>query len=331
LLWQRSGAVPEPLLAADLAQRFRLTSGNIVRAAADAAIRAELVGLSGIGLEQVELAVRGLQDSRLEAVARRVEPLGVAECVSLDEIAMEEMAALTSRCRHRERLAADSPVTAGSVGVRALFAGASGTGKTLTARWLARELGKDIYRLDLAASVSKYIGETEKVLDRAFAAAEDLDCILLIDEGDALMARRTDISNANDRYANLETNFLLQRMESFAGILVVTTNAAERIDKAFSRRMDVIVQFRPPDDARRYEILDYQLGPHRASDALIQEIACRCPLTGGQLRNVAQHARLLALNADVPVGDDQLRAALLREYRKIDAHCPLKPHLAVAG
>jgi SpoVK/Ycf46/Vps4 family AAA+-type ATPase len=188
-----------------------------------------------------------------------------------------------------------------------------------------------MYRLDLAASVSKYIGETEKVLDRAFAAAEDLDCILLIDEGDALMARRTEVSNANDRYANLETNFLLQRIETFDGILVVTTNAAERIDKAFSRRMEVVVQFRPPDEVRRYEILYHQLADHDASDRLLQEIACRCPLTGGQLRNIAQHARLLALDDDAPIGDEQLRAALLREYRKIDAHCPLKPQLAATG
>lgn len=331
LLWQRYSPASNARFIDELAKRFRLTSGNIARAATDASVRAELAGLPAVRFEQVEPAVRSLQDSRLEAVARRVDPLCPADLLSLDEVAMQEMQALASRCRHRERLGASEPQASGSAGVRALLAGASGTGKTLAARWMARELGKDIYRLDLAASVSKYIGETEKVLDRAFAAAEDLDCVLLIDEGDALMARRTEVGNANDRYANLETNFLLQRIESFDGILVVTTNAADRIDKAFSRRMDVVVQFRPPDDVRRYEILHHQLGDHAASDSLLQEIACRCPLTGGQLRNLAQHARLLALDADVTIGDDQLRSALLREYRKIDAHCPLKPHLAVAG
>ena len=330
LLWQRSGPVPQSL-ANELAHRFRLTSGNIVRAAADASIRSSLAGLPAIEMDQVELAVRGLHDSRLEAVARRVELLAASDFVSFDEIAMHEMNELASRCRHRERLNANGLATLGAAGVRALFSGPSGTGKTLSARWLARQLGKDMYRLDLAASVSKYIGETEKVLDRAFAAAEDLDCILLIDEGDALMARRTEVSNANDRYANLETNFLLQRIETFDGILVVTTNAAERIDKAFSRRMEVVVQFRPPDEVRRYEILHHHLADHDASDRLLQEIACRCPLTGGQLRNIAQHARLLALDDESPIGDDQLRAALLREYRKIDAHCPLKPQLATAG
>jgi hypothetical protein len=330
-LWKSAAGIPRPF-ADELAQRFRLTSGNIVTAGSSAAIRADLSGASAIELKHVEVAVRGLHDSRLEAVARRVEPLAEADFIALDDVAAIELGALATRCRHRERLNHNGhPQAAGCVGVRALFAGPSGTGKTLCARWLGQQLGKDIFRLDLAASVSKYIGETEKVLDRAFAAAEDLDCILLIDEGDALMARRTDVGSANDRYANLETNFLLQRIESFDGILIVTTNAAERIDKAFSRRMDIVVQFRPPDEVMRYEILERHLGEHAASDPLLQEIACRCALTGGQLRNVAQHARLLALDRDAAIDDDQLRAALAREYRKIEAHCPVKPPVMAAG
>ena len=134
-----------------------------------------------------------------------------------------------------------------------------------------------------------------------------------------------------DRYANLETNFLLQRIESFSGILVVTTNAADRIDKAFQRRMDVVVPFRAPDELRRYQILDHHLGDHRVDDDLVQEVAVRCALSGGQLRNVALHARLLALDAGLPIGDDMLRRAVAREYRKLDAHCPLKPLFAAVG
>jgi len=325
-LWRRVVHVEESL-ADELARTFRLTSGNLVRAAEAAIFRSDAVESSF-----VQEAVCALQDARLETVARRVEPGSECDLLALDQNTFDELHALLSRCRHREELGRDDKTgMAGQVGVRALLSGPSGTGKTLASRWLARGLGKDLYRLDLAAVVSKYIGETEKLLDRALAAAEDLDCILLIDEGDALMTGRTAVGSSNDRYANLETNFLLQRIESFDGILIVTTNAFERIDKAFGRRMDAVVDFRAPDEVLRYAILDRHLGRHEASRPLLEEIACRCALTGGQLRNIAQHARLLALDGRRSVGDPDLRSALVREYRKMDAHCPLKPQLAAVG
>ncbi|MFL6774116.1 MAG: ATP-binding protein [Sphingomicrobium sp.] len=330
MLWQRTAGV-EPPLADELARRFRLTSGNLIRAAEGALFRSGPAAGGSLDPAVVQEQVCSLQDARLETVARRVEPGAECDLIALDAISFEELHALAVRCRHREELNRDQGDAPGQAGVRALFAGPSGTGKTLASRWLARRLGKDIYRLDFAASVSKYIGETEKLLDRAFAAAEDLDCILLIDEGDALMAGRTAVGSANDRYANLETNFLLQRIESFDGILIVTTNAFERIDKAFGRRMDAVIHFRAPDERLRFDILDGHLGPHEASTEFLEEIACRCALTGGQLRNIAQHARLLALASGGPVRADELRSALVREYRKIDAHCPLKPQPTAAG
>jgi hypothetical protein len=305
--------------------QLRLTSGVIRRAA-----RA-LGGTSPVTPERVQTAVRELHDRRLETVAARV-PVGSApEFVALDADAQAELDALVARCRHREALAAHAAAGPGGIGVRALFSGPSGVGKTLAVRRLAQRLGKDVWRIDLSSAVSKYIGETEKTLDAAFAAAEELDIVLLLDEGDALMTRRTDVGNANDRYANLETNFLLQRIEAFEGILIVTTNAAERIDKAFQRRMDVVVPFRAPDALRRYEILDRHLGEHRAVDSLVQEIAVRCTLSGGQLRNVALHARLLAIDRERPIGDAELRAAIEREYRKQETSCPLKPQLTAVG
>ena len=329
--WRRAlPALPAPLIDA-LAREFRLTSGTIARAAVGATALAAQSGREAPGLDDVREALRDLQDVRLEAVASRIEVGRSPEFIALEDVARDEMTALAIRCRNREALSRHAGIGSGGLGVRALFAGPSGAGKTLAARRLAHDLAKDIWRIDLAATVSKYIGETEKALDRAFAAAEELDVILLLDEGDALLARRTDVSNANDRYANLETNFLLQRIETFAGVLIVTTNAADRIDKAFSRRMDVVVPFRQPDELRRYEILEHHLGQHRASDALVQEIAVRCALSGGQLRNVALHARLLALDAAQEIGDAVLREALMREYRKTDAHCPLKPLLSAVG
>lgn len=312
--WRAAG-VAEPATAII---GMAVSTGHIHRAAAMAgeAGEAALIG-----------ALAAQRDARLDALATRIDQRQPPEPLFLDGAGAAEFGALLLRCRHREALAA----MARGRGVKALFSGPSGTGKTLAARQLAHQLGKDIFRIDLAATVNKYIGETEKALERALSAAEALDIVLLLDEGDALMARRTDIGNANDRYANLETNFLLQRIESFEGIIVVTSNDADRIDTAFSRRMDTILAFHAPDEVQRLDILLAQLGEHHASRALLHDIACRCALNGGQLRNIALHARLLALERGQVPGDDLLRAAVAREYRKTESHCPLKPALAAAG
>jgi SpoVK/Ycf46/Vps4 family AAA+-type ATPase len=259
-------------------------------------------------------------------LATRIEARGGLADLALDDHTRSELESLVARCRHREALAALAWDGAGQAsGVRALFGGPSGSGKTLAAKLLAATLGKDLFRVDLSATVNKYLGETEKNLDRALAAAEELDVVLLLDEGDALMASRTDVGSSNDRYANLETNFLLQRIETFAGILLVTSNAADRIDRAFARRMDVVIHFRAPDEFSRYEILRLHLGAHSVDDQWLQEVACRCILTGGQLRNIVLHAQLLSLQDARPLDALHLSAALAREYRKTGAHCPLPP------
>jgi hypothetical protein len=312
-------------LAGSLAD-LSLTSGNIRRAAEGAASRAALAGHASIARADVKTALRDLRDAGLDALATPIEN-GAPEPLQLETQDAAEFDALILRCRHREALGEPG----GGRGVRALFAGPSGTGKTLAARHIAAALGKDLYRIDLAATVSKYIGETEKSLERALSAAESLNIVLLLDEGDALMARRTDVSSSNDRYANLETNFLLQRIESFDGILVVTSNDADRIDPAFSRRMDAVLTFHPPDEIRRHDILRQLLGEHRVSPGLLHDIACRCALSGGQLRNIALHARLLAFEVGLPIGDADLRQAVVREYRKTGDYCPLKLPLAAVG
>jgi SpoVK/Ycf46/Vps4 family AAA+-type ATPase len=171
--------------------------------------------------------------------------------------------------------------------------------------------------------VSKYIGETERNLERVFAASETLDVVLLLDEGDALLGNRTDVSTATDRYANLETNYLLQRLEAYDGVLIVTTNAADRIDRAFARRMDVTIDFALPDADTRFDLWQSHLpASHALSVRRLDEVALRCALSGGQIRNVALHASSLALERCVPLGDESLVAALRREYRNAGQGCP---------
>jgi SpoVK/Ycf46/Vps4 family AAA+-type ATPase len=207
--------------------------------------------------------------------------------------------------------------------VRALFKGPSGTGKTLAARVLAAELGLALYRVDLGAVVDKYIGETEKHLEQVFSAAETLDAMLLLDEGDALLAPRTGVASATDRYANLETNYLLQRLEAFEGILVVTSNAAERIDAAFLRRLDAVLDFPLPGAAERLALWRLHLSAeHRVPAERLQRVAQRCTLAGGQIRNVALHAALLGLQRGGPPGEAEVDAALAREYRRAGQALP---------
>ena len=173
--------------------------------------------------------------------------------------------------------------------------------------------------------INKYIGETEKNLHRVLSRAEALDVVLLLDEGDALLGQRTEVRSANDRYANLETNYLLQRLETYQGIVVVTTNLGENIDSAFQRRMDVVVPFFPPQAEERWRILDLHLPPdHAVSSAFLERMAVACALTGGQLRNAALHATLLALeNGGGPVDTSHLEEAVRSEYRKAGAAYPL--------
>jgi ATPase family protein associated with various cellular activities (AAA) len=317
-----------------ISERFRLSSGNIRRTARLALSYAAVEDRSQANMADVQLATRALSRQTLETLARRVNASGDWDQLAVTSQTLSELHNLESRCRHRERLHDWSSASLNAdrnPGVRALFSGPSGTGKTLAAQLLAAELQMDLYRLDLSAVVNKYIGETEKNLDQVFARAEELDVILVIDEGDALLTQRTSVHTSNDRYANLETNYLLQRLESFEGILIVTTNAVDRIDNAFQRRMDVVVDFRPPDAAERWNIWQMHLpASHRIDDALLNEIAGRCVMTGGQIRNAALHASVLALEEGGGMSSLHLEAAVHREYRKLGAVCPLRRNTALA-
>lgn len=313
----------------EISERFRLSGGNIRRAAQLAGSYAVLANRKKVTLGDIQQATRALNRQALDTLAIYLEPLDADwNFLAVRQETMSDLRELEERCRIRENLR--EAVGIGlrgqlQAGVRALFNGASGTGKTYAARLLAAVLQKDLYRLDLSTVVNKYIGETEKNLARVFAFVEELDVILLLDEGDALLTQRTSVGSANDRYANLETNYLLQRLESFEGILIVTTNAGDRIDSAFQRRMDTVVEFAAPDAGERRRIWNLHLPEgNDISQTRFEEIIQRCKLTGGQIRNIALHAAALALSEKSILNTAHIESAVRREYRKMSAVCPLR-------
>jgi hypothetical protein len=316
----------------DIAARFLLTGGHIARAASLAHTYALLDNRPAFAPTDVQQATRALNRQALETLATPLEAINGWSDLVVGASTSRDMQTLEARCKSREALRERTgPALSHSLnrGVRALFSGPSGTGKTLAARALAAALQMDLYRVDLAAVVNKYIGETERNLNQVLSRAEELDVMLLLDEGDALMTSRTEVRNANDRYANLETNYLLQRLENYEGIVVITTNAGNRIDSAFARRLDVVVDFAPPEAAERWLIWQSHLpANHLVSASFLEEVANRCALTGGQIRNAALHAILLAVSdaqCGGQVGDAHLEAAVQREYRKAGAVYPLHP------
>lgn len=328
--WSRCLGPAKKASIAEISERFRLSTGNIYRAARLAKGQAALFQRDYVEPTDVLAATRTLNRQALDTFARWVPVAGDVSDLCAGERTLRELEHLQLRCRHRERLPVAMATAPGGIfncGVRALFTGPSGTGKTLAARLLAASLHKDLYQLDLSAVVNKFIGETEKNLQRIFDCAEELDVMLLLDEGDALLTRRTDVQNANDRYANLETNFLLQRLESFGGLLIVTTNTRDRIDPGFERRMDVVVEFRVPDAAERWQLWQIHLaGTSNVDEQLLNEVASGCELTGGQIRNAALHAVLLALDNGGVVTSPYVEAAVRREYLKLGAVCPLRSY-----
>jgi hypothetical protein len=277
-----------------------------------------------ISIADVRQAMRAINRQVLDTLATRIDGPSCWSDLVVREATFRELQVLEGRCRHRERLATtfDGSIPGGmNRGVRTLFEGPSGTGKTLAARVLANELALDLYRVDLAAVVNKYIGETEKNLSRVLSRAEDLNVILLLDEGDSLMTRRTEVKSANDRYANLETNYLLQRLETYTGIVIVTTNAGHAIDSAFRRRMDSVVKFHLPDALERWQLWQAHLPPgHEVNASALEEIAVRHELTGGQIRNISIRAALLALaRSGGALGTGDLKEAIQAEQRKAGA------------
>jgi len=327
LLWQQCLAGHEVDDLQRISTQFRLPGDYIRQVSQIAVNNVSLEKRSIINIDDIRVASRNLNRQKLDSLADPLEATGTwSQLISVDTTA-EKLDELQQRCCYREQLLnhlGPAFKNTSNCGVRALFTGRSGTGKTLAAKILASEVDMDIYRVDLASIVNKYIGETEKNLNKVLTRAEALDVILLLDEGDALLGARTDVKNANDRYANLETNYLLQRLENYQGVILVTTNLADNIDKAFKRRMDIIVPFFQPQMEQRLAIFYLHLpGDHQVEHAYLEKASKFCALMGGQIRNVCLHASLAALGEQATVNVRHLEFALRSEYRKNGGTFPL--------
>jgi SpoVK/Ycf46/Vps4 family AAA+-type ATPase len=224
---------------------------------------------------------------------------------------------LRARATVRGRWGFDAKYSRG-LGITALFAGASGTGKTMSAEVLAGSLELDLYQIDLASTVSKFIGETEKNLKRIFDAAEDSGAILLFDEADALFGKRTEIKDSHDRYANLEVSYLLQRMEAYRGLAILTTNMKQAIDQAFLRRIRFIVTFPFPDAAQRERIWRGVFPAATPLGHIEFERLGRLNIPGAIIRNIATHAAFLAADSGEQVNMVHLLRATRAEYSKLE-------------
>jgi hypothetical protein len=275
-----------------------------------------------IGREELRVGTRTQNAAGLERLARRIEPtVGWSDLV-LPPRPLQLLRELATRARRAELVLDDWGMRQGGgrgSGISALFAGPSGTGKTMAAEVIAYELGFDLYTVDLATVVDKYIGETEKNLERIFSEAERVNGVLFFDEADALFGKRSDVKDAHDRYANVETAFLLQRMETFDGVAILATNLRANLDDAFTRRLDALVDFPAPDAEYRRRIWDLALRPGlpRAADVDLDLLAERFHLTGGNIRNIVLTAAYFAAEEGRPVSMADLMRGTHREFLKL--------------
>jgi len=295
---------------AAVAQQFRLGSDGV--AAAAARVRA-----GGSPWE----ACREQARPRLDDLALRIEPAADWEELVLPEPQLETLREIALHVRHRATVYESwgfAAKGARGLGISALFSGPSGTGKTMAAEVLANELGLDLYRIDLSSVVSKYIGETEKNLRRVFDAAEEGGAILLFDEADALFGKRSEVKDSHDRYANIEISYLLQRMEVYRGLAILTTNQKSALDQAFLRRLRFVVQFPFPDAAQRAEIWRRIYPSETPTNGLDYAKLARLNITGGNIHNIALGAAFLAAGEEAPVGMEQLLRAARGEYAKLE-------------
>jgi SpoVK/Ycf46/Vps4 family AAA+-type ATPase len=307
-----------------LASKFRFTPSQISEAiiAARNLARWRSGDDDRIILSDLYAACRKRSHHQLATMARRIDPVYTWDDIVLPEDAMDQLRELCARVTHGSRVLGEwgfgRKLSQGK-GANALFAGPSGTGKTMAAEIIANELGLDLYKIDLAGLVSKYIGETEKNLDRVFSAAENANAILFFDEADALFGKRSEVRDSHDRYANIEISYLLQKMEQYEGVAILATNLRQNLDEAFVRRLAFTIHFPFPSETDRLRIWTsiWPSATPVVADLDLGFLSREFKLTGGNIKNIALGAAFFAASDGGVVTMDHLLRATRREFQKM--------------
>jgi len=317
----------------NLTGSFRLTPGQIAETIATAChyarwrgvttssdAREDLVGAPTI--QDLFTAARAQSNQKLSQVAQKLQPKYTWNDLVLPPDPLTQLREIINSVKHRHIVYDDwgfNQKLSSGKGLNALFAGSSGTGKTMSAEVIANELALDIYKIDLSQIVSKYIGETEKNLDRVFREAQTSNAIIFFDEADALFGKRSEVKDAHDRYANIETGYLLQKMEEYEGVALLATNLRANLDEAFARRFHFVVEFPFPDEEYRYSIWQgiFPAQTPLAEDVDIRNLARSLKLSGGNIKNIALAAAFLAVDEGQPIGMSHLMRAAKREFQKV--------------
>jgi ATPase family associated with various cellular activities (AAA) len=319
----QAGCAISGTLVEALADRFVLTPGQIQDTVAAALDHYALVGGSDGGLPDEELlaAARAQSDQSLGKLAVKVASSHTWDELVLAPVTLRQIKAIAAAIKNQHVVYSswgfERRIASGK-GLKVLFAGASGTGKTMTAGVIARDLGLDLYKIDLSGIVSKYIGETEKNLDRIFQAARSSNAILFFDEADALFGKRSEVKDAHDRYANIEVAYLLQKVEEHAGPVILASNLSKNIDQAFARRMHYVIEFPLPDETHR-ERLWRGMFPAQtplAAEVDLAFLAKQFAISGGDIQNVALDAAFLAAEDGRVIAMKHLAKAMARQMVK---------------
>ncbi|WP_408959800.1 ATP-binding protein [Natrinema sp. 74] len=311
----RTDELPSDLDPEAMASTFDLAQGQLEAALATAE---SLAGGDEPTLEDVRAGCRAQSSSELAELAQHVEPAKTCADIEVDDRTERQLRTLEAHITNRGRIYDDWGFREadGNTGIVALFKGLPGTGKTLAAEVLADSVGMDIYRIDLSSVVSKYIGETEENLERIFRAAEQSNAVLLFDEADSIFGDRADVSDASDRYANVEVNYLLQRVETYDGVIFLTTNYAQNIDTAFTRRITHSVRFDEPDAGAREEIWKHVFPDDCPFEEIDWEWLAEFDYSGGNIEKLAKHIAIYVAGRDDDVITMRHVVEALEEYKR---------------